>query len=106
MVALYRRLDAVVTGDTAALHLAAAARTPTVALFGATDDRRIAPPTSAGCAALNRRLPCSPCHRYTDRRPGWPRCIFDHPKCLHEITPVAVADAVERVTAARGELVR
>jgi ADP-heptose:LPS heptosyltransferase len=96
VVSLMRRLDGVVVGDTAALHLAAAAEAPTVVLFGATDPRRIAPPT-ASCLVLNRALPCSPCHRYDDRRPAWPRCRFDRPKCLHEITPEEVADAVDRI---------
>jgi heptosyltransferase-2 len=95
VVALNRRLRVVVTGDTAALHLAAAAGVPTVSLFGATDDRRIAPP-SPHCVVLNQRLPCSPCHRYTDRRPVWPSCIFDRPKCLHDITPQAVAEAIQK----------
>jgi ADP-heptose:LPS heptosyltransferase len=96
VVSLMRRLDLVVVGDTAALHLATAAGTPTVALFGATDSRRIAPST-ASCVVLQRGLPCSPCHRYDDRRPAWPRCRFDHPRCLHEITPEDVADAVDRI---------
>ena len=93
--ALFRRLAILVTGDTAALHLAAASGTPVVALFGATDPRLLAPP---GAVVLTRPLPCRPCFTYRDRRPGWPICLFDHPKCLHEITPAAVADAVGRAT--------
>jgi ADP-heptose:LPS heptosyltransferase len=96
VVALFRRLSVVVTGDTCALHLAAAAATPTVSLFGSTDDRRIAPPT-AQCVVLNERLPCSPCHTYLERRLSWPRCLFDHPRCMHQITPAVVCAAVQRL---------
>ena len=96
VVALYRGLDILVTGDTAALHLAAAAGVATVALFGSTDDRRIAPPTCR-CIVLNQRLPCSPCLRYVDRQSGWPQCLYDHPVCMHQITPAAVAATVERL---------
>ena len=98
VVSLYRRLTAVVVGDTAALHLAAAAGTPTVALFGATDPRLIAPPSPA-CVVLTRDLPCRPCFEYRDRRPGWPRCIFERPRCLEEIAPATAAAAVETATA-------
>lgn len=96
VAALYRRLAVLIVGDTAALHLAAAADTPTVALFGATDPRLIAP-ASRRCVVLTRDLPCRPCFEYRDRRPEWPRCIFARPKCLEEITPAEAAAAVDRV---------
>ena len=98
VVSLYRGLDVLVTGDTAALHLATSAGVATVVLFGSTDDRLIAPPTPR-CIVINQRLPCSPCLRYADRRPAWPVCLFDHPVCMHQITPFAVTVAVERLLA-------
>ena len=91
-VALYQQLELVVTGDTAALHLAAAAGVPTVALFGATDERLLSSP---GMTVLKRDLPCRPCHKLTDRQPGWPRCHYDRPWCLHRISPDHVANIIK-----------
>jgi len=88
---LFGRLKVLVVADTFALHLAAAMNTPTIALFGATDDRRIAP---VGGIVLNHRLPCSPCHRYVDRNQGWPVCLFDHPKCMYAIQPQTVFNSI------------
>jgi ADP-heptose:LPS heptosyltransferase len=96
VIALYRRLGVVVTADTSALHLAAAAGVAIVTLFGSTDDRRIAQPSSR-CVVLNQRLPCSPCHRYTDHRPKWPVCRFVRPKCMYLITPSHVAAEAENM---------
>jgi heptosyltransferase III len=86
-VALYQQLDLVVTGDTAALHLATSAKVPTVALFGATDEKRLAAPETL---VMKEDLPCRPCHKVTDRRPEWPKCHYERPWCLHRITAEAV----------------
>lgn len=62
LVALVKRLDVLVTGDTAPLHIAAAFQTRVVALFGPTDPKRHMPPVS-NAIVLKRSLPCQPCYK-------------------------------------------
>ncbi len=90
LVTAYKTLDALVVGDTAALHFAAAAKTPTIAIFGATNPQTIAP-DSALRKVMTISLPCRPCHQNRDRLPFWPKCIFPAPKCLLEIRSEQVA---------------
>ncbi len=62
LMAVIQRLNVLVTGDTAPLHIASAAQTKIIALFGPTDPRRHMPP-SAHAVVLNRSLPCAPCYQ-------------------------------------------
>lgn len=61
LVALVARLDVMVTGDSAPLHIAAAMQTKCVALFGPTDPKRHLP-SAKGIAVFKKELPCSPCY--------------------------------------------
>jgi ADP-heptose:LPS heptosyltransferase len=61
-VALARRARLVVAGDTGPLHLACAARTPVVGIFGPTDPARNGP-WSPRDVTVRRRPLCAPCHR-------------------------------------------
>ena len=75
-VALATRCAVMIANDSGAMHIASAAGTPVVALFGPTDPRRTAP-MSAHATVLRRDLPCSPCFR--------PTCPYaDHP-CMRLI---------------------
>ncbi len=80
---LLQEFELLVTGDTSILHLGAAAKIKTVALFGATNWNVIAPPAAK---VIAKNLSCQPCHSYNDRRPFWPKCVFDTPKCLESIS--------------------
>ncbi len=62
LVALFRRLSLVVTNDSASLHLAVAAGTPVVALFGPTDPRKYGP-TGPRDQVVRLDLVCAPCER-------------------------------------------
>ncbi|MBI3330974.1 MAG: glycosyltransferase family 9 protein [Candidatus Omnitrophica bacterium] len=73
--ALIRRAQLVITNDSAALHLASALETPTLALFGPTDAEKYGP-TAAHHRALRRRLFCAPCERAL--------CRFSH-ECMRFI---------------------
>lgn len=85
--AILKRLDALVSGDTGPLHIAAAVGTPVVALFGPTDPRRTAPRGRVG-VVIRRDLECSPCF---DRE-----CSTDH-RCMREIGAEEVFRAVAGV---------
>jgi heptosyltransferase-2 len=95
---LIRRASALVTNDSAPLHLASAMGTPTVAIFGPTVPEFGFGPLAPGSRVLGRtELACRPCDRH-----GPMRCPLGHWRCMREITPRQVADAVhELVESAR-----
>ena len=84
--ALLRRCRVLVSGDTGAMHLAAAVGVPVVALFGPTDPR-LTRPLGEGHAVIWKQVPCAPCFL--------PRCPIDHP-CMGQISVEEVEAAVTR----------
>ncbi len=83
-------LDIVVTNDTGPMHMAAAAGTPVVALFGPTDPLRTGP-WGAGHRVLRARpLPdCAPCFQR--------RCSRGHGECMSRIPVESVLAAVKEM---------
>lgn len=84
LAALLERADLFLGGDSAPLHLAVAAGTPVVGIYGPTDPRRTGPLDRRDRAVFNP-LPCSFCHRR--------RCPLGTRQCLEELGPDAVAAA-------------
>ncbi len=84
---ILKRLDALVSGDTGPLHIAAAVGTPVVALFGPTDPRCTAPLAKVA-VVIRRELDCSPCF---DRE-----CSLDH-RCMRDIGTEEVFRAMAKV---------
>jgi heptosyltransferase-2 len=67
-MALIDACDAFVTNDSGLMHVAAALKTPLVAIFGSTDTVATGP-FSENAVVLKKNLPCSPClktHCHTD----------------------------------------
>ena len=85
-VELARRARVVLAGDTGPLHLACAAGTPVVGVFGPTDPARNGP-FGPGDITVRRQPLCSPCHRR--------RCPI-HRGVMAAIPPAEVLAAVER----------
>jgi len=81
--ALMRRAALVITNDSASLHAASAAGTPTVAVFGPTDARKYGP-TAPRARTVARRLSCAPCER--------PECRFHH-ECMRFVSAEEVYGA-------------
>jgi ADP-heptose:LPS heptosyltransferase len=78
-------------GDSGPLHVAATTRTPVVALFGPTLAERSMPwrdPRWFAEAVQVEGLACRPCHQRT--------CVHGDFRCLGDIAPQQVIDAVER----------
>ena len=115
LAALLRGAARVYVGpDTAVTHLAAAAGTPTVALYGPTDPRVWGPWPVGGletpwarAGTIQRRgnvwvvqnpLPCMPC----DKLEGCERRLDSHSQCLDELSVVQVVVAVDQALARRG----
>lgn len=80
---------ALVTNDSGLLHLAEAAGTPVLALFGPTVRAFGYYPCLPGSRVLERDLACRPCSR-NGRRPCWRGDLA----CLAEIEPTAVLAAL------------
>lgn len=89
---LMGQLDAMVSMDSANLHLASLVKIPVVSLWGATHP--YAGFTGYGQAtedALQLDLPCRPCSIYGNRS-----CAFGDYHCLTNIAPQDIVSAVER----------
>lgn len=85
--ACIRRADLVVSTDSGPRHIAAAFHRPVVALFGPT---HIAWTDTfyPNEIQLQKRVPCGPCQLRT--------CPLDH-RCMNELTPAEVYDAVQEL---------
>jgi lipopolysaccharide heptosyltransferase II len=75
--------------DSGPMHLAAAAGTPVVSLWGATTPARSAPFGSEDLVVVGR-VPCTPCYLR--------RCPIGR-QCMHAITPARVLAQIERALA-------
>ena len=84
--ALLSMCKLLVTNDSGAMHVAAAVKTPVVAIFGSTDPVRTGP-MGNGHTVLYRGLDCSPCFAE--------KCQRGNYECLREIQVQDVFSAVE-----------
>ncbi len=89
LIAVIGRCQTFLTNDSGPLHIAVAARVPTVALFGPTTKELGFFPYGPGHVVLEKDLPCRPCSLH-----GQDRCPLGHFKCMKEITPNEVFAAV------------
>ena len=74
--------DLFLTNDSGAMHIASALGTPTVAVFGATDDTTTGP-TGAAARVVREHVECSPCLLRA--------CPIDH-RCMTRVSAARVAD--------------
>ena len=91
-VALVSLAQAVVTGDTALLHIASALETPVVGIYGGTRPRGNAPQFGPHVLLFDDAVPCAPC--YLDH---CPLKGAEHLRCLHAISPARVVAALEKI---------
>jgi heptosyltransferase-2 len=81
--------QAAVSNDSGLLHVAAAAGTRAVGIFGPTSPWHWAPLNPlAAVVETTAEVPCRPCHR--------PVCRFEHHRCMREIAPDEVLAATLR----------
>ncbi len=90
--ALLKLARRAVSGDTGLMHLATAVQTPVVALFGPTVRQFGFYPYGGRATVLERPLPCRPCSAM-----GGPKCPLGHHRCLIDIRPDEVFDAIRRL---------
>jgi heptosyltransferase-2 len=80
-IALIGMSKAVISNDSGLMHIAAALKTPQIAIFGSSDPAHT-PPLSEKAKVIWLHLPCSPCHKR--------ECPLGHLKCLNDILPEQV----------------
>lgn len=94
---LISRAAAIVSNDSAPLHLASAMRTPTVALFGPTVPTLGFGPLAPEHSVLGvDHLLCRPCHAH-----GPQACPLGHWKCMRELGVAGVIDGLVQASAAQ-----
>jgi heptosyltransferase-2 len=89
--AVLRRAAVLVSGDTGVMHMATGVGTPVVALFGPTVDAFGFFPYTSRASVLELGLACRPCSSK-----GGPRCPLGHHRCMVEISPESVYQALRR----------
>ena len=86
---LLRVADAFLGNDSGPMHLAAAAGTPIVSIFGPNSPQRVGPRGSPFFPFYSA-LECSPCQQYFKKE----KCHRGHNYCMDEFDPFEVAAAV------------
>lgn len=87
--ALLQRARALISGDTGVMHMATAVGTPVLALFGPTVEAFGFFPYTTRAGVVELPLPCRPCTSQ-----GGPRCPLGHHRCMVDIQPSAVYQAL------------
>jgi heptosyltransferase-2 len=87
-VALLSQADQVVANDSGLLHVAAALERPLVAIYGSTSED-FTPPLSDKSVTLSVDLDCRPCQQRV--------CPYGHYRCLKELKPKRVIDALAQL---------
>ena len=82
--------DALLVNDSGVLHLGAARRIPTVAVFGSTVPELGFGPYGVPHRIVQQDVGCRPCSHI-----GRSRCPKGHFQCMEGIAPMAVVDALE-----------
>lgn len=87
LIEIMRHAEVVITNDSGPMHIAAALNIPVIAIFGPTSPKRTGP-YGAGHIVLQSPADCVPCFK---------RECKDNIRCMNEITPDAVYQAVLEV---------
>lgn len=89
--ALTKQCALIVTNDGGPLHVAVAAGSKTVSIFGPVDERVYGPYPAAGQGVVKKNLPCQPCYR------RFRRADCGHIRCLNDLTVEEVLRKVEEI---------
>lgn len=82
-------LDLFITGDSGPMHVAAAYKVPTVAIFGPTKDKETSQWHNPKGLIVKREMECAPCMKRT--------CPLKHHECMKLITAEDILEAVKKL---------
>jgi heptosyltransferase-2 len=94
--ALVQQAAAVVTGDTALLHMASALETPLVGIFGSTRPSDNRPLYGPQVLLYDDLVPCAPCYQRNCPLKG-----RQHLQCQKAVTSDQVLSALQQLSAAK-----
>ena len=83
-------LDLFITGDSGPMHIAAAYRIPTVAIFGPTNDKETSQWMNLKGIIVKKNLKCQPCMKRI--------CPLKHRDCMNHIHSSDVIKAIQSIT--------
>jgi predicted lipopolysaccharide heptosyltransferase III len=90
VTALAARSDLFVGNDSGIAHIAAAAGTPAVVIFGSSNIAHWRPWNSAPAEVVFEEMPCQPCHGYFCEK-------FEQPECILRVPVTRVTAAIDRI---------
>jgi lipopolysaccharide heptosyltransferase II len=90
LVALLKRANLVISGDSGPMHITAAVGTPLIAIHGPTDPN-LSGPISPKATVLRSAIWCSPCYNAKDSAD----CPFFTTQCMKNILPTQVYKIVQ-----------
>ena len=88
-IALLSLSTVTVANDSGLMHIAASLDKAVVAIYGPTSPE-FAPPLTNKTRSLSLNLACSPCRK--------PKCKLQHMKCLNDLHPTLVLQAIEELS--------
>ncbi|MEZ5530400.1 MAG: lipopolysaccharide heptosyltransferase II [Porticoccaceae bacterium] len=88
--------DAVVSNDSGLMHISAALNRPLVVVYGSTSPG-FTPPLNERVAILSIPVDCGPCFQR--------ECPKGHMKCLNDLSPALVIDALDKLVASPERIV-
>jgi len=91
LISQIENLDLFITGDSGPMHLAAAYKIPTVAIFGPTNDKETSQWKNKKSIIIKKNLECQPCLKRT--------CPLKHHNCMKQVEGsdvlLAVSDLIK-----------
>jgi heptosyltransferase-2 len=87
LAALLARCDLVISNDSGPVHVAAAVGTPTITIFGPSDDIKYRP-LGEKHRIVKTAIDCRPCGKHL--------CPWGHHRCMTEIQPNEIIDVIEQ----------
>src|SRR5258705_6394689 len=90
VTALLARAQLFVGNDSGIAHIAAAVETPSVVIFGSSNQAHWRPWATAPAEVVFEEMPCQPCHGYFCEK-------FEQPECILRVPVTRVTAAIDRV---------